>query len=128
MSGVNCTSRCTVIVGARMKKRAKKRIAMSVSEARQSFLQLVQDVANDAVEMVEITHRDLDEDVMLVSGKRVRAWRSRLTALESQLRAQAVGEPFRLIGSGTMTDDAEEFLAASRQKAAREAAAKLENL
>ncbi|HZS57718.1 MAG TPA: hypothetical protein VFA43_00510 [Gemmatimonadaceae bacterium] len=111
-----------------MKKRAKKRIAMSVSEARQSFLQLVQDVANDAVEMVEITHRDLDEDVMLVSGKRVRAWRSRLTALESQLRAQAVGEPFRLIGSGTMTDDAEEFLAASRQKAAREAAAKLENL
>jgi hypothetical protein len=78
--------------------------------------------------MVEITHRDLDEDVVLVSGKRLRAWRSRMTALESQLRAQASGAPFRLIGSGTMTEDAEEFLAASRQQAAHDAAAKFETL
>lgn len=111
-----------------MKKRAKKRIAMSVSEARQSFLQLVQDVASNAVEMVEITHRDLDEEVVLVSGKRLRAWRSRLTALETQLRAQAAGAPFRLIGSGTMTEDAEEYLAAARQQAARDAIAKLGTL
>jgi hypothetical protein len=111
-----------------MKKRAKKRIAMSVSEARQSFLQLVQDVASDAVEMVEITHRDLDERVVLVSGKRLRAWRSRMTALESQLRAQATGAPFRLIGSGTLHGDPEEFLAASRRQAALDAEAKFSAL
>jgi hypothetical protein len=111
-----------------MKKRTKKHIAISASEARQAFLQLVQDVATDAIAFVEISHRDLDERVVLVSRKRLRAWRRRLSALETQLRASATTEPFRLIGSGTLHENPEAFLAASRRSAAAAARAKFEPL
>lgn len=108
-----------------MKKRTRKRIAISASEARQSFLQLLQDVATDAVDFVEITHRDFAEHVVLVSQKRLRAWRRRVVALETQLRAQVSTTPFRLVGSGTLHEDPGAFLAASRRAAALAADAKL---
>lgn len=111
-----------------VKKRPRKRIAVSASEARQIFLQLLQDVATDAVELVEISHRDLDERVVLVSEKRVRAWRRRVADLETRLRAQASTSPFRLVGSGTLNEDPDEFLAASRHEAAQAAEAKLGSL
>ncbi|HWW83072.1 MAG TPA: hypothetical protein VNZ26_05690 [Vicinamibacterales bacterium] len=111
-----------------MKKRTRKRIAISASEARQSFLQLLQDVATDAVDFVEITHRDFAEHVVLVSQKRLRAWRRRVVALETQLRGQASTTPFRLVGSGVLHDDPEAFLAASRRAAAQSVDAKLASL
>jgi hypothetical protein len=111
-----------------MTRRPRRRIALSVSEARQSFLQLVQDVATDAVDFVEITHRDLDEHVVLMSEKRLRAWRRRVADLETRLRAQRSGEPFRLVGSGVLHEEPDAFVAAARRVAAAEAASKSESL
>jgi hypothetical protein len=111
-----------------VKKRVRKRLAISASEARQSFLQLFQDVATDTVNFVEITHRDFPEHVVLISQKRLRAWRRRVAALKTQVRAQGSITPFRLVGSGTLHEDPAAFLAASRRAAGQNAGAKLESL
>jgi hypothetical protein len=110
-----------------MAGRRRKEVAVSASEARQTFLRLVEDVATDAVDYVAIRHRDYPGRVFLVGEKRIQALQDRIGVLEGRLRGQQ-DAGFTLVGSGTLHDDPDEFLAAARSEQRRLFAAKLQAL
>lgn len=109
-----------------MSRRARKsavneNIAMPISLARGRLFELAEDVLTRRTDRVAISHKDYDEQLVLIRS-------SDLAKMEDNLEVLRKGvdrKPFSLRGIATLSADADEILAQIRREQAERWEAKL---
>jgi len=99
-----------------MAKRARtskvnESVAIPISFARRRLFELAEDVLTYRSDRVALSHKDYDEQLVLVRASDL----AKLDADLAALRKRVGGEPFSLRGIATLTVDAEDVLKDTRK-------------
>lgn len=76
----------------------------NATEARRDFFSLLSEIAADPSEVVEVTHKDLSEPVLIVSAQFRRYVRQLERLLRMRANRDAIAAPFRIGGTMCLRD------------------------
>jgi hypothetical protein len=105
--------------------RVNERVAMPISLARGRLFELAEDVLTHRADRVLLSHREYDEQLVLVRASDLAKMDADMAALRT--RVGVGGAPFSLRGIGTIVGDPEDVLTETRKHQAGLWNAKLES-